>query len=262
MNELASAILAALALGRIPHPVLLDGQLLTAQAQVAAAPPPEQGGWVFDGSSPIGAPWSRGVEALRQELIAAGSKRFADRIPRFHIVRFWRPPTAAFGFAQVDPNRFRRPVDTSKWPLSQQQWDNLCDNLWAYQNFLVSAGQLEGGSAYGARLRAQYRGEFGAPGFRAAADIDSRRGTLEKAVHLFNPNPFQAYLYERQLALDVDGNPVDDTYSVVPVTPLESHCIYDVWWAVEDDAAVTRFYRNWALSYGARISAEPRSRVP
>lgn len=258
-NSLALAIAAAIAANRIPHPVFLDGQMLTAES-ARVSENFEQGGWIFDLKSPIGAPMSRGVEALRAELIRAGNRQMADKLPRYHIIRWWRAPVTVSGFAVLDPARFKRPEDTSGYPLTQLQWDSICDNLWAHNNHLYGSGQVEGGAAYSAILRNQYRGEMGRDGFLSRAIADSKRtGGLTAAINIWQPNPYAAYVYERVYQLDTEGTPVPEYYSVVPVQPLPDHCIYDVWWDGRTDEAVTRYYRNWAVSYGARIPAEPVS---
>lgn len=256
-TALYSAIVLAMAAGRIQHPVVLDGDLITPGQPTDADGPLVVGGWIFDGASPIGAPKSAGCEALRRELIASGGKRFADKIPVHHVICWWAPPVQTTSFAVLDQGRFRRPTDTSPWPLTQLQWDSIVDNLWSYNNLLYGAGAVEGGSAYTARLRAAYRGEPGVIGFVAQAIEDSRRqGGLPAAVAMWRPNPFEVCVYERQYALDAAGNAVPEYYTIVRTADLPDHCVYDRWWDGRTDEAVTRYYRAWAVAYGARIPAQ------
>lgn len=253
--ELVALIQALVREARISHPVILDGEVLDGtEALDVGTLDPYPSGWIFDGTSPIGAPKSRGVEALRAELLAVeGGARFAAKLPVYHIIRWWTGPSQVFSHAVQDVGRFELPANVSNWPLTSANWDNIIDNIVSYHNQLFAFAI--GGTNYTQRLRDQYRGQLDHPHkWNLAAAIAAKQvGGLDTAINLWQANSYMAYVYNRVPYEAGPGQQSTQFLSVRTEQALPDHCIYDVWWNGLTDEAVTNYYREWAKSFGARI---------
>lgn len=256
-------IRALIAQGVLTPPVIFNGETI----DLGGAPTPVPGdgylasGWKFNAGSPINAPRSRGVDALRQELLDAGHPLVARLLPEYHVVRFWAPdPSKAKSFGVQDLTRFAFPegFDLPTGVTNDhvtQAIDNIHE-LWNRQFTLEMVGFKS------ANL---YRGEPGRVGYPSFAQkigeltsADAGRFAISLADAYANMVPpnllLDATKFERKYKFDVNGTPTGLFDKVVVGEALPGHKVYDVWFDTDNDANITRHWRSFAVACGALTS--------
>lgn len=242
--ELRSAIIAALAAGYLEGPVVFSGEKLDSPNLDAVGPvigPSD--GWNYAKASPLGGIVSIGVEKLRAKLINRGFPHVAGQLPTFHVGRFWQPPETHFGWGIPDPTRFDPPSaeQNETYGLSDEQLQQLQDNITAHDNFLFAIVGMGGATT---AFAGAYRGQ-------------------EDAVSDFPPGGFGGIErpasgwvgeWKRTYLTDQDGNPVPNRYRRDKNGPAwGDHFIYDLWFNLQTDADITRYWTAWARSFGAPV---------
>lgn len=263
-NEQRQTILLLAQLGLLTLPVTVLGE--TVSAGSVGQPTPSDGylssGWKFNAGSPINAPRSRGVDALRADLIAAGHQDIAGILPEYHVVKWWTGASPAPGmYGTVDLKRFEYPVDaTLPEGVTSDNVTDALDNvheLWNRQYNLVRVGFDT------SRL---YRGEAGRTGysrekFEKGTDslMNQGRWSVPRAEALAAQVPqdllMDAVDFERKYKYDVHGTPTGHFEKNAVGELIPGHKVYDVWWDASTDAAITRHWRSFARACGADIGA-------
>lgn len=253
--------------GRLMSPIVFNGVMYKAAAPISQTQVPSAtmydlfSGWAFDGSSSIGGLRSLNVDNLIRELEQKGYPEIAKHIPVYHVCRWWQPPESIVNWAIPDPTRFALPEDAKG--LGKEQLEQTIDNLRSYDQFLFVLCGMGGGSE---ALRTAYRGEKGRSGFAPVRmDGDTARFDFSPAPPPgYRPNMLDSAvprcqtprIYTRMYQHDQEGNVVPTMYQLRGGPELPDHFSYDLWWDVQTDANVARYWRNWAASVGAQINPE------
>jgi len=240
----------------------VDGLTFQVHQEVVAPPTvapiyDAQTGWAVNAPSEIGGLRSKRVDATIQEAINAGYPEAAAMVPKYHLGHFWAAPSTIFGWATPDPARFAMPLNNSYGSLTQNQLEQIQDNLMANDNSMFTLiGMSTGGN--GSNM---YRGEKGsAHGF---APVNVTTGEVDfspanppgyvpnKLETVFPRNYVTATKYSRSYA---PGNL--NAWTRVVGKEYPDHYIYDSWWNTQTDEHVNRFWRSWLISVGVPIKLE------
>lgn len=222
----------------------------------------EPSGWSFDGVSKFGAPMSKRVEDLRSELRLGGYTKLADLLPRYHCIAYWLkqpiPETI-----NVNLNKLRNVLSDfgSFAPLIEDaNEDCLVDNIVSAMQLRLTFWLRDPGTD---PAKTEYRGQRGRSGFTKVGPNDqpdfspSLSGPnyrhLLDAGEIYLPGEISFQQYERTY----DSWSAEYKTEAVRNTVEPDHYVYTAWWAGVTDEDVGRFWRNWAVSYGAKINLEP-----
>lgn len=215
----------------------------------------EETGWFYN--TPTGAPRSKGVDELRQELYAKGYKVIADQIPMYHCIAYWLkqqfPKTA---FLNIDKVKSALEDFGTFAPLVEDEnEDILVDNI-VWQTKSVLGTVMMTNRDY---PKTEYRGQYGqngfvkvvwdqnnlSPDFSPSAPPSYRDNVANNAIQRPSAQAFQQF----KRRFDTFG------YNSQPIAGTErtDHYVYNIWWDGTTDDNVTWFWRNWAVSVGANV---------
>lgn len=215
----------------------------------------EETGWFHN--TPTGAPRSKGVDELRQELYDKGYKVIADQIPKYHCIAYWLkqqfPKTA---FLNIDKVKDALQDFGTFAPLVEDEnEDTLVDNI-VWQTKSVLGTVINTNRDY---PKTEYRGQYGQNGFVKVVwdttglqpdfspSLPPNYKELAGSGAIQRPGAQAFQQFKRRF--DVFGY----NSAPVPGTERTDHYVYNIWWDGTTDDDVTRFWRNWAVAVGAKI---------
>jgi hypothetical protein len=217
-DDIRALILGLLNSGELKSPVTYRGETLTKYGEANS-------GWDFVDKSSIGAPMSRGVEALRQALNSQGRDDLAIMLPKYHVCDFWRNDTFNYGFAS-GANKFVF-NDYDKFGLTKNEADSIINVLlWMDHRYFEAA--IFGDPKIIAKM---YRGESDGTGF-SANDTIYGNGAWKLAQ-----KPSIPHLPGPYLNTGPDGK----------------HFVYDIYFDAYTDEDITRYWTSWARAFGANV---------
>lgn len=215
----------------------------------------EETGWFYNTTT--GAPRSKGVDELRQELYDKGYEVIADQIPKFHCIAYWLkqqfPKTV---FLNIDKVKGALEDFGTFAPIVEDDVeDTLVDNI-IWQTKSVLGTVINTNRDY---PKTEYRGQYGQNGFVKVVwdagyaqpdfspNLPPNYRELVGSGAIQRPGAQAFQQFKRRF----------DTFGFnsapIPGTERTDHYVYNIWWDGVTDDDVTRFWRNWAVAVGAKI---------
>lgn len=249
-------------IGQLRDAGLISGAVQEPSVPIARPVTFEETGWSHDGASRFGAPRSKRVEDLRDELKQKGYNRLAELLPKYHCIAFWlKQPVPET--INLNLNKLRVAISDfgSFAPMiSDENEDALVDNIVNAVQFRLPFWLQNPGTD---PAKTEYRGQRGRDGFVKVGPNDqpdfspSLSGpnyrTLLDAGEIYLPGEISFQMYKRTS----DFWSGEYKTEVIPNTVELDHYVYTAWWAGVTDENVGRFWRNWAIANGAKIDLEP-----
>jgi hypothetical protein len=217
-------------------------------------------GWSHTDASEFGCPRSQGVDELRNELNQKGYTKLAMLLPEYHCIAFWLDKSF--------PETVHLNVDKLRATLSnfgpfgatlddndeQTMVDNIVNTVFWYYSFWLRDPGTD-------PAKTEYRGQWNKDGFVKlngnslfpqpdfSPSLAPDYNTLVNRNEINRPGFPSFQLYERKSM----AAPGEFRVVAIPNTVREDHWVYSPWWAGATDEDVTRFWRNWAVAYGAKV---------